>query len=70
MSICSLVQKVLGTGYLTLADEAQLRQFLQTKRYGREDLNAFMNLQKAAMEGYVLQESRERLGYRYTLANN
>ncbi len=57
--ICDVVQKALETGYLTLEAEEQLRQLLQTTRYGREDLNAFMTLQQATMAGIVRQESRE-----------
>ena len=60
--IRDLVHKVLETGYLTLADEEQLRQLLQTTQYGWEDINAFMTLQKAAMAGRVRQESRELVG--------
>lgn len=56
--IQELVQRTLMTGYLTVAAEDQLRQLLRTK-YGMEDLMAFMKLQKAAMAGYVRQESRE-----------
>jgi hypothetical protein len=57
--IRDVVQKALETGCLTLAAEEQLRQLLQTTRYGREDLSAFMTLQQAAMAGRVRQESRE-----------
>lgn len=56
--IREVVQQALSTGYLTLAAENQLRQLLRTK-YEREDLNAFMTLQQAAMAGRVRQESRE-----------
>ena len=59
LSIRDLVQKALTIGYLTLATEEQLRQLLQTKTYEPDELSAFMNLQQAAMEGDVLQESRE-----------
>jgi hypothetical protein len=41
------------------ADKEQLGQLLQTTQYERDELNAFMTLQRAAMEGYVQQESRE-----------
>jgi hypothetical protein len=54
--IRDLVQQVLVTGYLTLAEENQLRSLLKTK-YEIEDLNAFMSLQEAAMNGSVKQES-------------
>ncbi|BAZ42430.1 hypothetical protein NIES4101_83990 [Calothrix sp. NIES-4101] len=56
--IRDLVQQVLRNGYLTLADENELRNLLKTK-YDEEDLNAFMRLQEAAMNGLVRQESRE-----------
>ena len=56
--IREVVQQALSTGYLTLAAENQLRQLLKAK-YEREDLNAFMTLQQAAMAGHVRQESRE-----------
>ncbi len=58
--ICQIVQKALATGYLSIEAEAQLRQLLQSK-YDREDFNAFMRLQQAAMSGCVRQESRELL---------
>lgn len=56
--IREIVEQALKTGYLTLDAENQLRQLLQTK-YGFEELNAFFALQKAVMEGYVKQHSRE-----------
>jgi len=59
--IRDVVQKALATGYLTVEAENQLRVLLTT-RYDMEDLNAFMNLQEAAMTGKVKQESRERCG--------
>lgn len=58
--IRDLAQRALETGYLTLEAEEQLRLLLSS-RYGLEDLNAFMILQEAAMQGKVKQESRERL---------
>ena len=58
--IRNLAQQALKTGYLTVEAEEQLRQLL-SNRYGIEDLNAFMMLQEAAMQGKVKQESRERL---------
>jgi hypothetical protein len=57
--IRDLVQQALATGYLTIAAQEQLRQLLQTTKYEKEDINAFMALQKAAMAGEVLQENRE-----------
>jgi flagellar biosynthesis protein FliP len=56
--IRDVVQEALATGYLTLEAENQLRQLL-AKRYDKEDLNAFMKLQEAAMGGKVKQQSRE-----------
>ncbi len=58
--IRDIVEQALRTGYLTVEAEEQLRQLL-ISRYELEDLNAFMNLQEAAMMGRVRQESRERL---------
>jgi flagellar biosynthesis protein FliP len=60
LQIRNIVQQALSTGYLTVEAEDQLRQML-TKKYDREDLNAFMTLQQAAMTGQVRQQSRERL---------
>jgi len=57
--IREIVQRALASGYLTVEAENQLRHLLTT-RYELEDLNAFMNLQEAAMNGKVKQESRER----------
>lgn len=56
--IRDVVKEVLGTGYLTLAEENQLRSLLKTK-YDIEDLNAFKTLQEAAMDGLIQQESRQ-----------
>jgi hypothetical protein len=56
--IRDVVKQVLGTGYLTLAEENQLRSLLRTK-YDVEDFNAFMTLQEAAMDGLIKQESRQ-----------
>ena len=57
--IRDIVQQTLATGYLTIATQEQLRQLLQTTKYEKEDINAFIALQKAAMDGYVKQEIRE-----------
>ena len=57
--IREIVQKALTTGYLTTADQEQLRQLLQTTEYSQEDINAFMTLQQAAMDGHVKQEARK-----------
>ncbi|AFY46691.1 hypothetical protein Nos7524_0786 [Nostoc sp. PCC 7524] len=59
--IRDVVQQALVTGYLTIEAENQLR-YLLTTQYDLEDLNAFMTLQEAAMNGNVKQESRERCG--------
>ena len=56
--IREVVQQALMTGYLSLEAEEQLRRLLKTK-YDLEDLNAFMSLQLAAMNGSVKQQSRE-----------
>ncbi len=57
--IRDLAQQALTAGYLTIEAENQLRRMLTTTKYDLEDLNAFMNLQLAAMSGGVKQESRE-----------
>jgi hypothetical protein len=62
LSIREIVQQTLATGYLTIATQEQLRQLLQTTKYAQEDINAFMALQKAAMDGHVKQEIRELTG--------
>ncbi|MBF2050430.1 MAG: hypothetical protein EDM05_005160 [Leptolyngbya sp. IPPAS B-1204] len=56
--ISDLVDQALKTGYLSLAAEDQLRSLLQVKNTP-EELTAFLQLQRAAMEGLVKQESRE-----------
>lgn len=58
-SIREIAQRALETGYLSLAEEDQLRQLLQQTQYGWDDLDAFISLQQAAMTGYIRQESRE-----------
>lgn len=60
--ICDIAYQALTTGYLTIQAENQLRELMQSK-YGAEDLTAFLQLQKAAMEGLVRQESREPSEY-------
>lgn len=57
-SISTIVQHALEIGYLTITAEKQLRQLLRST-YSKEDLDAFMTLQKAAMTGRVKQQSRE-----------
>ncbi|AFZ18845.1 hypothetical protein [Allocoleopsis franciscana] len=61
-SIRDLVQEALAAGHLSVTAEEQLRWLLRSK-YSTEDLRAFMDLQLAAMNGLVKQESRELLLY-------
>lgn len=49
----------MATGYLTVDAEEQLRQQLQMTKYGLEDFEAFITLQKEVMEGRVKQQARE-----------
>ena len=56
--IREVVKQALKTGYLTVEAEEKLRVMLKSK-YELEDLEAFINLQQAAMLGRVKQESRE-----------
>ncbi|MDJ0715346.1 MAG: hypothetical protein QNJ54_14155 [Prochloraceae cyanobacterium] len=58
--IREVVQQALETGYLTVESEEKLRRLLR-KKYGQEDFEAFMILQRAAMIGKVKQESREAI---------
>jgi hypothetical protein len=58
--IREIVEQALNTGYLTLEAEEKLRMMLKSK-YELEDLEAFIDLQQAAMVGVVKQESRELL---------
>jgi hypothetical protein len=58
--IREIVKQTLTTGYLSVSAEDQLRELLASK-YDREDFNAFIALQLAAMKGLVKQESRELL---------
>jgi hypothetical protein len=57
--IRQIVQQALTNGYLSVEAENQLRQLLQTTKYGLEDINAFMKLQQAVIAGMVRQKSRE-----------
>ena len=59
--ICKIVGKALATGYLTVEAEELLRQQLQMTKYGLEDFEAFINLQKEVMEGRVKQQALELL---------
>lgn len=56
--IREIVEQALNTGYLTIEAEEKLRRMLRNK-YELEDLEAFIDLQQAAMIGMVRQESRE-----------
>ncbi|MFM2314791.1 MAG: hypothetical protein RLZZ04_4067 [Cyanobacteriota bacterium] len=56
--IREIVKQALNTGYLTLEAEEKLRKMLKNK-YELEDLEAFINLQRATMLGMVRQESKE-----------
>ena len=56
--IREIVEQALDTGYLTVQAEEKLRMMLKNK-YELEDLEAFIDLQQAAMIGIVKQESRE-----------
>lgn len=69
ISIRELVKQTLKTGYLTLAAEEQLRSLLRNK-YSKEDLAAFIQLQQAAMNGWVQQESRELWRRRPTVSDS
>ncbi|MDJ0678935.1 MAG: hypothetical protein QNJ18_03620 [Xenococcaceae cyanobacterium MO_167.B52] len=58
--IREVVYQALNSGYLTIEAEDELRSMLRNK-YELEDLEAFIQLQQAAMIGQVRQESREIL---------
>ncbi|MDY7014650.1 MAG: hypothetical protein SVX43_13810, partial [Cyanobacteriota bacterium] len=58
MSIREIVRQALETNYLSLEAEEHLRRLLRCK-YGKEDLRAFMQLQRSVMNRCVRQESRE-----------
>ena len=59
--ISTIVRKALETGYLTVEAEELLRQQLQMTKYGLEDFEAFITLQKEVMEGRVRQQAWELL---------
>jgi hypothetical protein len=63
VQIREVVQNALQIGYLSIEAENQLRQLLSTD-YDVEEMNAFLTLQQAVMDGQVKQESRERLHQR------
>lgn len=56
--IREIAEQALNSGYLSVESENKLRMMLRSK-YELEDLEAFINLQQAAMIGIVKQESRE-----------
>lgn len=60
ISIQSIVQQAIQTGYLSLHSEKQLRHLLHTTKYGAETLWAFTHLQVAVMDGRVTQQSRQQ----------
>ncbi|MGB0561015.1 MAG: hypothetical protein ACPGVO_04330 [Spirulinaceae cyanobacterium] len=53
-----LVSQALDAHYLSIEAEDSLRRGLHNGSCAREDLHAFMRLQRAAMEGNVKQQSR------------
>jgi hypothetical protein len=59
--ISTIVGKALKTGYLTVEAEELLRQQLQMTKYGLEDFEAFITLQKEMMEGRVRHQALELL---------
>jgi len=67
--ICKIVRKALATGYLTVEAEELLRQQLQMTKYGLEDFEAFITLQKEVMEGRVKQQALELLRSRQCSAS-
>ncbi len=59
--ISTIVRKALATGCLTVEAEELLRQQLQMTKYGLEDFEAFITLQKEVMEGRVKHQALELL---------
>ncbi len=59
--ISTIVGKALATGCLTVEAEELLRQQLQMTKYGLEDFDAFITLQKEVMEGRVRHQALELL---------
>ncbi|MGB3401736.1 MAG: hypothetical protein WBA77_03525 [Microcoleaceae cyanobacterium] len=68
--ISEIVHQVLTSGYLSVEEENQLRQMLQTTHYGLEDMKAFIDLQIAALEGGICQESREIIARKQVFSKN
>ncbi|MEM9245911.1 MAG: hypothetical protein AAGA67_09255 [Cyanobacteria bacterium P01_F01_bin.153] len=56
-SIREIVQDALSQRYLSIDAEDGLRELLEGK-YGREDFHAFVSLQRAFLDGQIVQESR------------
>jgi hypothetical protein len=59
VSIRSIFEQALATGYLTVAAEEQLRFLLRAKAYEAGELSSFVNLQRSILEGQIKQESRD-----------
>lgn len=59
--IDQLVKEILTTGYLSVEVETQLRYLLQMTQYSQKDFEAFIQLQHAAIDGLIRQESWELL---------
>ena len=53
-----LVHDAIATGHLSYEAENRLRCLLQTTKYGRDDIQAFVQLQNAIMNNHVRQQSR------------
>jgi|GEM_PF-2662765 hypothetical protein len=64
--IGQLVQEILTTGYLSIEVETQLRYLLQMTHYSQKDFEAFIQLQHAAIDGLIRQESREMLFLKFS----
>ncbi|MGB3692709.1 MAG: hypothetical protein WA865_10350 [Spirulinaceae cyanobacterium] len=62
MRISDITQQAFSTGHLTIEAENQLRQLLKQKNNDSE-LQAFMDLQEAARQGWIKQESRAFLQF-------
>ncbi|MGD1852516.1 MAG: hypothetical protein ACFCBU_18690 [Cyanophyceae cyanobacterium] len=58
-SIREIVQDALSQRYLSIDAEDGLRELLEGK-YGRDDFHAFVSLQRAFLDGQIIQESREK----------
>jgi hypothetical protein len=65
--ICEVVKQVIENGCLTIEAEEQLRQLLAIN-YDLEDIEALTKLQRAAIAGFVKQESRQLMSKAKKLA--